>query len=331
MQALLSLTEMRAEILAEVRKTGDTTFQGYVDSWLNREAMKIVDKYDFTELMVNWYIALSTTAPTPHTWAPAELTTIPRDMVKLMNARILDVTNTTNQPIKQIEVIPTFEFHRLLGVVNPPAAGTPSKVCLRRKEGAREHAYDPRTGATGIQVRSSTAEATALLAGVAYYADANRTDIRKAQVSTLTTTAQSLTAGVHYGIISASIDGNAAGRITFENTDADIEYAVIMPWERTAGYPVLAFDTLVADANKQLHLTYKRSPPYLSQGSDTLQPLPPQAQDVIVAWVKMRALKFNEDPDWQVAMQEATRLERELLYMYEDTLEEPHMVLDERG
>src|SRR3990167_1554025 len=67
MQALWSLTEMRAEILAEVRKTGDTTFQGYVDSWLNREAMKIVDKYDFTELMVNWYIALSTTAPTPHT------------------------------------------------------------------------------------------------------------------------------------------------------------------------------------------------------------------------------------------------------------------------
>jgi hypothetical protein len=319
-------------VLDEVRGTGDTTLQGYVDKWLNSEAARLVDAYDFPELMTRWYATLSTTAPTPQVWAPYELTAVPRDMVKLMNAHIIDTANTSSQPKRDLEVVPSFEFHRLISTVNPPTSGKPSRVCLRRIEGAAEHGYAPRTGTAGIRVLSSAgaAESATVNVGATYYADANRTDIRKAQTtaSLASATPVAVTTDTVYGIISLSATGDSVGRLTFDNTAGTIVYAVTLPWERTASYMVLGFNVLPDLATYDFHATYKRSMQYLSQTSDTLQPLPSVVQDICMTRAKIRGLKMKEDADWKNLELEAQRLERLLIHSYNfQTLEEPRMVM----
>lgn len=332
MNSLYSLAEMRAQILDECRATGDTTFQNYVDKWMNAEAARLVDAYDFPELMTRWYGTLTTTAPTPHVWAPYEWTAVPRDMVKLMNAHIIDTANTTSQPKQDLEVVPSFEFHRLISTVNPPTSGKPSRVCLRRMEGAAEHAYAPRTGTAGIRVLSSagTGESATINVGATYYADADRTDIRKKQTTATlaSVTPVPVTTDTVYGIISLSVTADSVGRLTFDNTAGTIVYATLLPWERNATYIVLGFNRLPDLATYDFHATYKRCMQYLSQTSDTLQPLPSVVQDICMTRAKIRGMKLKEDADWKSLELEAQRMERLLIHSYNfQTLEEPRMVM----
>lgn len=424
---------MRSEVLDEIRGTGDTTLQGYVDKWLNSEAARIADAYDFPELTTRWYCTLSITAPTPQVWAPYELTAVPRDFLKIMNAHLIDTANAEDQPQYNLEVVPSFEFHRLITKVNPPSSGSPTRVCLRRIEGAAEHGYLPRTGTAGIRVVSSatTGESATINVGATYYANANRTDIRKAQTtaSLASATPVAITTDTVYGIISLSVTGDSVGRLTFDNTAGTIVYAVTLPWERTASYMVLGFnnvpnvlqdyytatlvasgtgirvcssdteaadtlvtvtyytnaaktttldvynasaltstqETLVAGAHYgvkaitisgtaptgtitvsgnwavlevtyvaaapslstlDFHCTAKRSMQYMSQTSDTLQPLPSVVQDICMTRAKVRGLKLKEDSDWKNLELEAQRLERLLIHSYNfQSLEEPRMVM----
>ena len=337
MQSLASLADMRTEILAAARvDSGDTAFISLVDSWINRKAARVAHAFDFPELMSRWSIDLGTTAPTPDTWAPFELTTVPRDMLKLIEAHILDTTNSSDQPKHPLKVLPNMEFHRMVGLVNPPPSGRPSAVTIRRREGSRGHEINKASGTAGIRVTSTVTEtyvdSTSLLVGATYYADANRTTIRKVQsAATLTAgTALSLTTDTHYGIISLSVNEAPLGRLTFDNTAGSIAFGELLPWERNMGFTVLAFNRLPDLTTYEFHCTYKRTPQYMSQASDTLQPLPALAQDLIIAWARMKALKHQEDPDWKAEMADVQIAELELLHAYRFTEdEEPHMVLDD--
>lgn len=331
---LYSKEDMDEIVLAEARKPGDTTMQAYVDFWLNERLAYYAELYDFPELMTDWHTTLTTTAPTPHTWAPYELNAVPRDILKLMNAHMTDPTNTSDQPVLPLEVIPMFEFGRRVKVVNPPVSSTPKRVCLRRVEGIREEGFDPTTGATGIRLWSSASEAATLLVGFHYYDTANRWGsqsaggIAKAQTSAQITTAHAtLVSGTHYGIKSIGKNDASTGIITVTNTAETIHFATLLPWEKSASYIVLAFDYL-PDKAYPLHLKYKRRPEYLSNASDNCSPLPGLVQVAILAYAKMKALKFNEDADWVGYQQELQMAERELAYTYHaDVLEEAHVVL----
>lgn len=325
---LMALTEMRDEVLYEARKTGDTAFQAYVDRWLNAEASRINRKYRFPGMLTRWKVALSSTAPTPHTWAPTEITSVPRDMVELVAASILDTTGASRQPFSQVEIVPGVELMREISTVNPPPAGTPSKIGLRRQEGAREHAFDPTTGTTGIRGKSTATETATIQLAVTYYADAARTQILKAVITSITAAPQSVVSGAVYGIKSLSKSEDTTGVVTVDNTAGTIVFAEILPWERTASYPVLMLNALIGDATHELHLTYKRAPEYMSNLADTLAPMPQEAQDVIMEWTKSRALQAVEDTDWQVKAVNANRLEKELLNAYDfQRMEESYVIM----
>lgn len=330
MSSLLSLQEMRSEILSEARRPGDTAFQTLVDSWLNRVFRRYVKKYNFVEFHDRWYGTLSTTAPTPNTQAPYELTDVPRDMIELLEAHILVVTESTNQPKRPLNIIPSGEFHRKYGVTNPPVSGCPGEVTLRRKEGVRQHGFTSAAGTSGIRVVSTSgAEAATLIATCLYYADAARTDIRRGSVTQPTASAASLMTGTHYGIKAISINETPVGRLTFDNTAGSIVYGLMLPWERSMGYNVLAFNLLPDIATYQFHCLYKRAPEYMSHASDTMAPLPEIAQDVVMLRVKARALKYNEDGDWKNLQMEADQLEREIANEYDhDAEDDSRMELD---
>src|SRR3990167_4853297 len=216
---------MRTEILAAARMTGDANFQLLVDTWINTKMAKYGELYNFPGMFTRWRGPLSTTAPTPHTWAPYELNAVPRDLMDIADAQILDTEPTSDERFYRLQVLPMLEFHRMVTVVNPPKSGRPSLVCIRRREGTREQLFDPRTGGTGIRVTSTATEAATLTCAVTYYADAERVDIRKVITSTgITATATALVTGTHYGIVSVSISANASGRITIDNTAGDQVY-----------------------------------------------------------------------------------------------------------
>ena len=335
MASLLSLQEIRSEVLSEARRPGDTAFQALVDSWTNRIFRRYVKKYNFVEFHDRWYSTLSTTAPTPNTQAPYELTDVPRDMIELLEAHILVVTESTNQPKSPLAIIPSGEFHRKYGKTNPPTSGRPGEVCLRRKEGVRQHGFTSAAGATGIRVISTTSESNpstppGLLATALWYADAARTSVRRSSTSTqITATATSLSSALHYGIKTISINEAPAGRLTFDNTAGSIIYGEMLPWERSMGYNVLAFNLLPDIATYQFHCLYKRAPEYMSHASDTMAPLPEIAQDVVMLRVKARALKYNEDGDWKNLQMEADQLEREIANEYDhDAEDDSRMELD---
>lgn len=331
MSSLQSLQEMRAEILSEARRPGDTAFQGLVDSWLNRTFRRYVKKYNFVEFHDRWYGTLSTTAPTPNTQAPYELTDVPRDMIELLEGHILVVTESTNQPKRPLKVIPSGEFHRKFGVANPPAPGCPNEVTLRRKEGIRQHGFTSAAGMAGIRVKSSSgSEVATTLPTALYYYNAARTDVRRATLgSTLTTSYQSITSDTHYGIKALSVNETPVGRLTFANTADSFDYGIMLPWERSMGYNVLAFNLLPDIATYQFHCLYKRAPEYMSHASDTMAPLPEIAQDVVMLRVKARALKYNEDSDWKNLQMEADQLEREIANEYDhDAEDDSRMELD---
>ena len=332
MESPLSLQEMRTKAMDECRTTGDTTFQGYLDGWLNEEVGNIVSAYDFPELYTEWYATLSTTAPTPNVWTPYELTAVPRDMVKIMRAWIIDTTNTSSQPKQELEVIPAWEFDRMRTVVNPPTSGKPAKCCLRRIEGAQEHGLAPRTGTAGIRVTSTATEDTTpvtLFAGVQYYNDADRKDIRKTQSSTaISATPTALITGTHYGIKAASLNKNSSGLITIDNTAGTIVFAVINPWERAASYKVIGFDVLPDLTTYNCYFLYKRSIEYLSQASDTMSPLPPLAQALALNRAIARGHKFKGNNNWQALELTCQKQEREMVHVHRTgTMDEPRVEL----
>lgn len=281
-------------------------------------------------------IAYAIINPWMQAWAPFELSLVPRNIVVLKKGACF-LRDTSLQATQQnkyaLEVIPSFEMERAVGQTNPPNNSRPSKICLRRRDAARENIFfDPRVGDNGIAVVSSTTENATLEAQVTYYADADRTDIRKAwTTTTISNIATTLVSGQHFGIISCSVNQATAGRITFQNVPATNLYATLLPWERAASFPVIGFNSMPDRAGYELHLTYKQGIEYMSRPSDTPAPLPPSAKKVAVAWTKSRAMKQRSMPEWQAQMVEAQRLQRELVHSYRFTQnDEPRVFISSR-
>lgn len=216
----------------------------------------------------------------------------------------------------RIDVKPSREFARMLGQVNPPVNTRPSRCALYRVEGAKNHLFNQTTGATGIRAVSTATETASTEVGVEYYTTQDRERRAKATVTSLTTSAQSLATGTHFGIKRVGKSAATTGIITIDNTAGDQVYATIMPWERAPFYHVLAFSNL-ADKPYPFYVNYKRSPEYMSNPSDNCLPLPGEVQNYILARTKARALTDQQDyTGARGEEQEAARAKAALIHGY---------------
>ncbi|KKN68448.1 hypothetical protein LCGC14_0450840 [marine sediment metagenome] len=86
---IYSFKTMRDQVLTAIRQTGDATGIRNVNAWLNEQFMEYAAKWVFPELVAKWRTTISQGAQ-PDPVNPFIIRNVPRDMVKIMEAKILD-------------------------------------------------------------------------------------------------------------------------------------------------------------------------------------------------------------------------------------------------
>lgn len=275
--------------------------------WMNEGLQELYGDFDFHEMMTRFSFTIDETAQANDDW-PKIIVLAPMDVMEIKQAELRD-GNVSPAIITPLEVVSHLGFNRRTqGTIrsNTSQRAQPSIIAVRRIEGVREDVAND--ALISVQIVSSTAD-TATAALLSYGSIDRRSQVKTSAALNGATPVNY--AGTHIPI-AFSKSANTTGIVSLRQQTTLTVLAQIMPWDRTAYYNVFELSNF-ADQTYTVWMEYKRRPPLMSAVDDVPYYIPPEGHAFIVEFAKFKALKFQEDTDFQGAFNEAFRIKQRML------------------